>query len=40
MAGMSKIFSVGRYLLLVAVAISPLPIILLIFGDRFANWPI
>ena len=40
MAGMSKIFSMGRYLLLVAVAISPIPIVLLIFGDQFADWPI
>ncbi|MDO3720656.1 hypothetical protein QVZ43_02910 [Marinobacter sp. chi1] len=39
-AGMSRIFAFNRYLLLVAIAISPVPLVLLIFGDRFAEWPI
>ncbi|MDK9556971.1 hypothetical protein QQF73_04980 [Marinobacter sp. M216] len=40
MAGMSKLFSFHRYLLMLAVAISPIPLLLMVFGDRIANWPI
>ncbi|WP_417566581.1 hypothetical protein [Marinobacter sp.] len=40
MAGMSRMFSIHRYILTVAVAISPIPLFLVIFGDRIANWPI
>lgn len=40
MAGMSRLFSVHRYVLLVAVAIAPIPLFLLVFGDRIADWPI
>lgn len=40
MAGMSRMFSIHRYVLVVAVAISPIPLILMIFGDSIATWPI
>ncbi|MCM0612986.1 hypothetical protein KFJ24_10935 [Marinobacter sediminum] len=40
MAGMSRMFSIHRYILMVAAAISPIPIILMVFGDRMASWPI
>ncbi|WP_152204993.1 hypothetical protein [Marinobacter changyiensis] len=39
-AGMSRMFSIHRYILIVAVAISPIPLFLMIFGDKIANWPI
>jgi hypothetical protein len=39
-AGMSRLFSIPRYVLVVAVAISPIPIVLMVFGDKVANWPI
>jgi predicted anti-sigma-YlaC factor YlaD len=38
--GMSRLFSIPRYVLVVAVAISPIPIVLMVFGDKVANWPI
>ncbi|WP_286220539.1 hypothetical protein [Marinobacter apostichopi] len=40
MAGMSRLFSPFAFVLLVAVAISPIPILLLLFGDAIASWPI
>ncbi|MCG7198788.1 hypothetical protein MD273_03515 [Marinobacter pelagius] len=40
MAGMSRMFAIHRYVLVVAVAISPIPLILMIFGDSIATWPI
>lgn len=40
MAGMSRMFSIPRYILLIAIAISPIPLFLLIFGNRIATWPI
>lgn len=40
MAGMSRLFSPFAFVLLVAVAISPIPMLLLLFGDAIASWPI
>lgn len=40
LAGMSRLFSPLAFVLLVAVAISPIPILLLLFGDAIASWPI
>lgn len=40
MAGMSRLFSTPRYLLSILVAVSPVPVLLLLFGDAIANWPI
>ncbi|MCR8913318.1 hypothetical protein FDP08_07825 [Marinobacter panjinensis] len=40
MAGMSRMFSIHRYIPMVAVAISPVPLFLLVFGNRIASWPI
>lgn len=39
-AGMSRMFPIHRFILVVAVAISPLPLFLLVVGDSIANWPI
>lgn len=36
-AGMSRLISIPRYVLVVAVAISPIPIVLMVFGDKLAN---
>lgn len=40
LAGISRLFSIPRYALMVAFAISPIPIVLLVVGERAANWPI
>ncbi|MBW4934077.1 hypothetical protein [Marinobacter sp. F4206] len=40
MAGISRLFSIPRYVLMVAFAISPIPLFLILFGDRFATWPV
>jgi hypothetical protein len=40
MAGISRLFSVPLYLLTIAIAISPFPILLVLFGDNFAEWPL
>ena len=40
MAGMSRLFSTARYLFSILVAVSPVPVLLLLFGDAIANWPI
>lgn len=40
MAGMSRMFSIHRYILMIGIAIAPIPLVLVIFGDRIANWPI
>lgn len=40
MAGMSRVFSPFAFVLVVAVAISPIPVLLLLFGDSMASWPI
>ncbi|OEY65911.1 hypothetical protein [Marinobacter sp. X15-166B] len=39
-AGMSHLFSPLRFVLLVALAISPVPLLLLVFGERLTSWPI
>ncbi len=39
-AGISRLFSVPRYFLLVAVAISPLPLFMVFFGDMVGGWPV
>ncbi|MDK8465462.1 hypothetical protein [Marinobacter sp. SS13-12] len=39
-AGMSRMFAIPRFILVVAVAISPMPLFLMVVGDRIANWPI
>lgn len=39
-AGMSRMFPIHRFILVVAVAISPMPLFLMVVGDRIANWPI
>ena len=40
MAGMSKLFPIHYYVFTVAIAISPIPLFLMIFGYRVAEWPI
>lgn len=39
-AGISRLFTIPRYFLLVAVAISPIPLSLLVFGDMIGGWPV
>jgi|26BtaG_2_1085354.scaffolds.fasta_scaffold00027_70 uncharacterized membrane protein YdjX (TVP38/TMEM64 family) len=39
-SGMSRMFPIHRFILVVAVAISPLPLFLMVVGNRIANWPI
>ena len=39
-AGMSRIFTLPLFLLTVAVAVSPIPLLLIIFGANFADWPV
>jgi len=40
MAGLSRLFSPGLYFLTVAIAVSPVPLALLLFGKSFGEWPI
>jgi hypothetical protein len=40
MAGMSRLFSVPLYLLTIAIAVSPIPVLLILFGENFAEWPL
>jgi len=40
MAGMSRLFSPLAFVLIIAVAISPIPVLLLLFGNTVASWPI
>ncbi len=40
MAGMSRLFSVPLYLLTIAIAVAPLPILLILFGENVAEWSI
>jgi hypothetical protein len=40
LAGMSRIFSVHWYLATVAIAIAPVPLALVLFGERFFEWPL
>jgi len=39
-AGMSRLFTTPRYLLTIAIAVSPIPLFLLIFGENLADWPV
>jgi hypothetical protein len=39
-AGMSRIFTLPLFLLTVAVAVSPIPLLLIIFGANFSDWPV
>lgn len=40
MAGLSRLFSPSLFLLTIAIAISPVPLAWLIFGENFAQWPL
>jgi len=40
MAGMSRLFSVSLYLLTIAIAVLPFPILLVLFGENFAEFPL
>lgn len=40
MAGISRLFSPPLFVLLVASAIAPIPVFLMLFGDSLASWPI
>ena len=39
MAGLSRLFSPSVFVLAVAIAISPVPLAWLMFGENLANWP-
>jgi hypothetical protein len=39
-AGMSRLFTLPLFLLTVAVAVSPIPLLLIIFGANFSDWPV
>jgi len=39
-AGMSRLFTPPRYLVTVAIAVSPIPLFLLVFGENLADWPV
>ena len=39
-AGMSRLFTPPLFLLTVAVAVSPIPLLLIIFGANFSDWPV
>jgi hypothetical protein len=39
-AGMSRLFSPGKFLLAIAIAVSPIPLFLVIFGGNIADWPV
>lgn len=40
MAGMSRIFSAPLYLLTIAIAVAPIPLLLVLFGENFTQWPL
>ena len=40
MAGLSRLFSPSVFVLTVAIAISPVPLAWLIFGENLAEWPL
>jgi len=40
MAAMSRMFSIQEYLLMVAVAVLPVPLFLMACGDRNTTWPV
>ena len=39
-AGMSRLFAPSLFLLTIAIAVSPIPLFLIIFGANFADWPV
>ena len=39
-AGMSRLFSPSIFLLTIAIAVSPIPLFLVIFGANIADWPV
>jgi hypothetical protein len=39
-AGVSRLFTLPLFLLTVAVAVSPIPLLLIIFGANFSDWPV
>jgi hypothetical protein len=39
-AGMSRLFVPSLFLLTIAIAVSPIPLFLIIFGANFADWPV
>ena len=39
-AGMSRLFTPPRYLVTIAIAVSPIPLFLLVFGENLADWPV
>ncbi len=38
MAGLSRLFSPSRYFLTIAIAVLPIPLAVLIFGEQFFSW--
>ena len=39
-AGMSRLFAPPLFLLTIIIAVSPIPLFLIIFGTNFADWPV
>ena len=39
-AGMSRLFAPSLFLLTITIAVSPIPLFLIIFGVNFADWPV
>jgi hypothetical protein len=39
-AGMSRLFAPSLFLLTITIAVSPIPLFLIIFGANFADWPV
>ncbi len=40
MAGLSRLFSPAAFILAVAIAVSPIPLFLIVFGGNLADWPL
>ena len=40
LAGMSRLFTPWRFLLTIAIAVSPIPLFLVVFGGNIADWPV
>ena len=38
LAGLSRLFTPSRYFLTIAIAVSPIPLAVLIFGEKFFSW--
>jgi len=39
-AGMSRLFKPSLFLLTIAIAVSPIPLFLIVLGPEFADWPV